>query len=136
MVGSAILRRLQRDGHEVVTRSSAELDLRDQAGVRAFFNDVRPDEVILAAARVGGIGANAAYPADFIYDNLMIECNVIHEAFRAGAPKLLFLGSSCIYPKAAPQPMAEQRPADRAARADQRALCDRQDRGHQAVRKL
>ena len=107
MVGSAILRRLQHDGHEVVTRSSADLDLRDQAAVRAFFNDVRPDEVILAAARVGGIGANAAYPADFIYDNLMIECNVIHEAFRAGAPKLLFLGSSCIYPKAAPQPMAE-----------------------------
>ena len=108
MVGSAIGRLLERDGHEIVTRSSGDLDLRDQAGVRALFKDVRPDEVILAAAKVGGIGANSAYPADFIYDNLMIECNVIHEAFRAGTQKLLFLGSSCIYPKAAPQPMTEQ----------------------------
>ena len=108
MVGSAIGRLLERGGHEVVTRSSAQLDLRDQAGVRAFFSDVRPDEVILAAAKVGGIGANSAFPADFIYDNLIIECNVIHEAFRAGTQKLLFLGSSCIYPKAAPQPMTER----------------------------
>lgn len=112
MVGGAILRRLQvrKDAGEaldLITRSHAELDLTNQAAVRAFFQDARPDVVILAAAKVGGIHANNAYPADFIYDNLMIECNVIHQAFAAGVRRLLQLGSSCIYPRDAPQPMAE-----------------------------
>lgn len=108
MVGSAILRRLEAEGFaRLVTRTHAALDLTDQAAVRAFFASVRVDHVVLAAARVGGIQANDAYPADFIYDNLMIQANVIHEAFRAGVRRLLFLGSSCIYPRLAPQPMAE-----------------------------
>ncbi|GHE01573.1 GDP-fucose synthetase [Defluviimonas sp. 20V17] len=108
MVGGAILRRLQARGtDEVITRTSAELDLTDQAAVRAFFAAERPDVVILAAAKVGGIVANDSYPAEFIRDNLMIECNVIHEAHAAGVQHLLQLGSSCIYPKMAPQPMAE-----------------------------
>ncbi|MFC4671051.1 GDP-L-fucose synthase family protein [Seohaeicola nanhaiensis] len=108
MVGGAILRALQAQGqHELVTRTSAELDLTDQAAVRAFFQTERPDQVILAAAKVGGIHANNSYPAQFIYENLMIECNVIHQAYAAGVTKLLQLGSSCIYPKEAPQPMAE-----------------------------
>lgn len=108
MVGGAILRRLQaRGGDTLITRTSAELDLTDQAAVRAFFAAEKPDAVILAAARVGGILANNSYPADFIRDNLMIECNVIHEAHVAGVQHLLQLGSSCIYPKLAPQPMAE-----------------------------
>ena len=108
MVGGAILRALQAQGqHELVTRTSAELDLTDQAAVRAFFQAERPDQVILAAAKVGGIHANNSYPAQFIYENLMIECNVIHQAYAAGVTKLLQLGSSCIYPKEAPQPMAE-----------------------------
>lgn len=112
MVGGAILRRLEarRDAGEaldIVTRTSADLDLTDQAAVRAFMAAEKPDAVILAAARVGGIVANNAYPAQFIYENLMIECNVIHEAHAAGVQRLLQLGSSCIYPKMAPQPMAE-----------------------------
>ncbi|MCC6006971.1 MAG: GDP-L-fucose synthase [Rhodobacteraceae bacterium] len=112
MVGGAILRRLQarKDAGEalvLLTRTHAELDLTDQAAVRDFMQTERPDVVILAAARVGGIHANNTYPADFIYDNLMIEANVIHQAFLAGVQRLLFLGSSCIYPRAAPQPMAE-----------------------------
>ncbi|MCB1311398.1 MAG: NAD-dependent epimerase/dehydratase family protein, partial [Sedimentitalea sp.] len=108
MVGGAILRRLQATGAgEILTRTSAELDLRDQAAVARFLQDTRPDAVILAAAKVGGIHANNTYPADFIYENLMIEANVIHQAFRAGVGKLLFLGSSCIYPRDARQPMAE-----------------------------
>ena len=108
MVGGAILRRLRETGEtDIITRTSSELDLTDQANVRDFFNEERPDEVILAAAKVGGIHANNTYPADFIYENLMIEANVIHEAFASGVRKLLQLGSSCIYPKAAPQPMAE-----------------------------
>lgn len=112
MVGGAILRRLQRrrDAGEaltLVTRTRAELDLTDQHAVRAFLQDVRPDVVILAAARVGGIQANNSQPADFIYENLMIECNVIHQAFAAGVRRLLQLGSSCIYPRAVAQPMAE-----------------------------
>ena len=92
---------------QLITRSHAELDLTDQAAVRTFMEAERPDVVILAAAKVGGIHANDTFPADFIYENLMIECNVIHEGFIAGVKKLLLLGSSCIYPKAAPQPMAE-----------------------------
>lgn len=108
MVGGAILRRLASNGDsEVVTRTHQELDLTDQVAVRAFMRTERPDVVILAAAKVGGIHANNTYPADFIYENLMMECNVIHEAFEAGVTRLLQLGSSCIYPKAVPQPMAE-----------------------------
>lgn len=110
MVGSAIVRHLLAQGHpasHIVTRTHAELDLTDQAAVRSFFATEKPDQVYLAAAKVGGIHANNTYPADFIYQNLMIEANVIEAAFRNGVPKLLFLGSSCIYPKMAPQPMAE-----------------------------
>ena len=107
MVGSAILRQLQARGTEVITRTHAELDLTDQAAVREFMQATRPEAVILAAAKVGGIHANNSYPAEFIYENLMIECNVIHQAFDAGVMRLLQLGSSCIYPKAVPQPMRE-----------------------------
>lgn len=108
MVGSAILRRLQAQGVGTVTRSRAELDLTDQAAVRGFLQAERPDAVILAAAKVGGIHANNSYPADFIYENLMMECNVIHQSFAADVRRLLFLGSSCIYPRAVAQPMAEE----------------------------
>lgn len=108
MVGSAIVRQLQERGcTNLITRTHAELDLVNQAAVRAFFAAEKPDVVILAAAKVGGILANNNFPADFIYDNLMMECNVIHEAYKAGVQQLLFLGSSCIYPKLAPQPMPE-----------------------------
>jgi GDP-L-fucose synthase len=108
MVGSAIVRQLQAAGEtNIITRTHAELDLTNQLAVRDFMRAERPDVVILAAAKVGGIYANNTYPADFIYENLMIECNVIHEAFAAGVQKLLQLGSSCIYPKAVPQPMRE-----------------------------
>nr|WP_306267839.1 GDP-L-fucose synthase [Pararhizobium sp. IMCC3301] len=107
MVGGAIARQLAARGAEVITRSHVELDLTEQAAVRDFMQSERPDVVILAAARVGGIHANNTYPADFIYDNLMIEANVIHQAHAADVQRLLFLGSSCIYPRLAPQPMAE-----------------------------
>jgi len=108
LVGSAIHRRLQRDGYtHVITRTSAELDLRDQAAVDAFFAAERPEVVILAAAKVGGILANDTYPAEFLHDNLRIAVNVIDAAYRTGARKLLNLGSSCIYPKLAPQPLRE-----------------------------
>ncbi|WP_372922183.1 GDP-L-fucose synthase family protein [Roseovarius sp.] len=112
MVGGAILRGLEarRESGErltLITATHAELDLTDPAAVRTFMMEQRPDVVILAAAKVGGIHANATYPADFIYENLMIECNVIHQAFEAGVRRLLQLGSSCIYPKEAPQPMRE-----------------------------
>ncbi len=108
MVGSAIMRRLQLSGHgNIVTRSHSELDLTDQRAVRDFFVAERPDQVYLAAAKVGGIHANNTYPAEFIFQNLMIEANVVDAAFRNGVKKLLFLGSSCIYPKLAPQPMSE-----------------------------
>ena len=109
MVGSAIARRLaaERPDVEVVTRSRARLDLTDQAQVRDFFRSEPVDAVILAAARVGGIHANATYPAEFIYQNLMLQANVIHGAHAAGVDRLLFLGSSCIYPREAPQPMSE-----------------------------
>ena len=108
LVGSAIMRRLSAGGYgNVITRSHAELDLTDQSAVDAFFRAERPDHVFLAAARVGGIQANNTYRADFIYQNLMIEANVIHAAYQHGVKKLLFLGSSCIYPKHAPQPMEE-----------------------------
>lgn len=108
MVGSAILRHLlERGESNIVTRTHAELNLTDQAAVRSFMKAEAPDVVILAAAKVGGIHANNSYPADFIYENLMIECNVIHQAFAAGVTRLLQLGSSCIYPRAASQPMRE-----------------------------
>ena len=108
MVGSAIVRNLQAKGFtNIVTRSHAELDLINQAKVAIFFEQVKPDQVYLAAAKVGGIHANNTYPAEFIYDNLMVQSNVIHQAFVHGVKKLLFLGSSCIYPKFAPQPMSE-----------------------------
>lgn len=108
MVGGAILRRLEARGEDtLITRGSNELDLRDQAAVRAFMQTERPDAVILAAAKVGGIHANNTYPADFIYDNLLIQANVIGQAHEAGVQRLLFLGSSCIYPREVPQPMSE-----------------------------
>jgi len=109
MVGSAILRRLQAENyHHVVTRTREELDLVDQAAVRSFFKNEKIDAVILAAAKVGGIYANNTYRAQFIFENIMIQANVIHEAYRSGVDRLLFLGSSCIYPKYAKQPMAEE----------------------------
>ncbi|SOC06880.1 GDP-L-fucose synthase [Rhodobacter maris] len=112
MVGGAILRKLETriaagEPLELLTRTHAELDLTNQSAVRDFMQAEKPDVVILAAAKVGGIHANNTYPAEFIYENLMIECNVIHQAFAAGVQRLLQLGSSCIYPKAVPQPMAE-----------------------------
>jgi GDP-L-fucose synthase len=108
MVGSAIVRNLQAKGYtNIVTRTHAQMDLTDQAAVKAFFEQEKPDQVYLAAAKVGGIHANNTFPAEFIYDNLMVQNNVIHQAFLSGVKKLLFLGSSCIYPKLAPQPMSE-----------------------------
>ena len=108
MVGSAIVRALKKAGDaEIITRTRSELDLLDQAAVFRFFNQNAVDEVYLAAAKVGGIWANNTYPAEFIYQNLIIEANIIHGAFQAGVRKLLFLGSSCIYPKLAEQPIAE-----------------------------
>ena len=107
MVGSAITRRLQARGDQVISRTRAELDLLDQQAVRSFMENERPDAVVLAAAKVGGIHANNSYPAQFIYENLTIECNVVHQAWLAGVHKLLFLGSSCIYPREVPQPMRE-----------------------------
>jgi GDP-L-fucose synthase len=108
MVGSAIVRELQKRGFtNIVTRTHAELDLINQEAVRLFLQQERPEEVYLAAAKVGGIYANSIYPAEFIYQNLMIQSNIIHQSFVHGVKKLLFLGSSCIYPKLASQPMAE-----------------------------
>ena len=108
MVGSAIVRALKEKGYQnIVTRTHAELDLTNQAAVQAFFEKEKPDQVYLAAAKVGGIHSNNTYPAEFIYDNLMVQNNVIHQAFVSGVKKLLFLGSSCIYPKYATQPMSE-----------------------------
>jgi GDP-L-fucose synthase len=108
MVGSAIVRKLEAEGfHNLVLQSSAELDLRDQALVQNFFSTEKPDYVFLAAAKVGGILANNIYRADFLYENLMIEANVIHQSHVHNVKKLLFLGSSCIYPKMAPQPLEE-----------------------------
>ena len=109
MVGSAIARRLQKDGYQnIITRSSKELDLRNQQQVNDFFSTEKPDYVFLAAAKVGGIVANNTYRAEFIYDNLMIEANIIHASYINEVKKLLFLGSSCIYPKLAPQPLKEE----------------------------
>jgi GDP-L-fucose synthase len=109
MVGSALLRELTRRGYtNIITRTSAQLDLTNQAAVARFFAENRPEYVLLAAAKVGGIHANNTLRADFIYENLMIEANVLHESQRCGVRKLLYLGSSCIYPKLAPQPIREE----------------------------
>lgn len=108
MVGSALVRALEGAGyHNLLTRTRAELDLRRQDAVERFFAKEKPEYVFLAAAKVGGIAANASMPADFLYDNMMIEMNVLHAAWQSGCRKLLFLGSSCIYPRMAPQPMTE-----------------------------
>ena len=107
MVGGAILRKLEARGEETITRTHTELDLTDQAAVRDFMQAEKPDQVILAAAKVGGIHANNTLATRFIYDNLIMEANVIHSAYEAGVQKLLFLGSSCIYPRMAAQPMRE-----------------------------
>ncbi|WP_288322130.1 GDP-L-fucose synthase [Selenomonas artemidis] len=108
MVGSAIVRELERQGYQnIVVRTHTELDLTRQEAVEAFFAEEKPDYVFLAAAKVGGIGANSEAPADFMYDNMILEMNVIHAAWRNGCKKLEFLGSSCIYPRMAPQPMKE-----------------------------
>jgi len=108
MVGSAIVRCLEARGYtRIITRSRDELDLTEQAQVRAFFAEERPEEVYVAAAKVGGIHANNSYPAEFIYSNLMVEANLVHESWRSGVARLLFLGSSCIYPRLAQQPMSE-----------------------------
>ncbi|PJE79895.1 GDP-L-fucose synthase [invertebrate metagenome] len=109
MVGSALVRQLQqRPETELVLRSRKQLDLMDQQAVADFFQSEKIDQVYLAAAKVGGIHANNTYPAEFIYNNLMMECNIIHQAYQSGIRQLLFLGSSCIYPKQTPQPMAEE----------------------------
>jgi GDP-L-fucose synthase len=109
MVGSAIVRKLQEEGfRNIITRTSSDLDLRNQQGVADFFREEKPEFVFLAAAKVGGILANDTYRAEFLYDNLMIESNVIHQSYIGRVKKLLFLGSSCIYPKLAPQPMKEE----------------------------
>ena len=109
MVGSAITRKLKKEGfNNLVLKTSAELDLKNQAAVQAFFEKERPDHVFLAAAKVGGILANNIYRGEFLYDNLMIQSNTIDAAYRAGVKKLMFLGSSCIYPKMAPQPLKEE----------------------------
>src|SRR5689334_5409739 len=106
LVGSALVRSLQAQGYNrIVTRTHKELDLADQPATRAFFEQEKPDYVFLAAAKVGGILANDTYPVDYIYENLAIQTNVIHEAWRAGVTHLLFLGSSCIYPRDCPQPI-------------------------------
>jgi GDP-L-fucose synthase len=107
MVGSALVRRLASEGCEILTAGRSELDLKDQRQTRAWILDQKPDVVFVAAAKVGGILANDTYPADFIYDNLIMEANIIEAAFAAGVAKLIFLGSSCVYPRLAPQPISE-----------------------------
>jgi len=109
MVGSAVMRKLVKEGFtNIITRTSSELDLRDQTAVTAFFEAEQPEYVFLAAAKVGGIVANNTYRAEFLYDNLMIESNIIHQSHCIGVKKLMFFGSSCIYPKMAPQPLKEE----------------------------
>lgn len=107
MVGSAVVRRLESEGCEVITAGRDVVDLRRQAEVEAFLSDARPDAIVMAAAKVGGILANDSFPAEFLYENLMIEANIIHAAHKADVERFLFLGSSCIYPKFAPQPITE-----------------------------
>ena len=134
MVGSAIVRELRRQGYvNIITRTHAGLDLTDQRAVEEFFAAERPEYVFLAAAKVGGIVANSKAPADFMYVNMMLEMNVINAAWRHGCRKLEFLGSSCIYPRMAPQPMPESS-AHLGTRADQRGLRPRQDLGAEVLR--
>ncbi len=130
MVGQALLRRLAREGCELLTCSRREADLRRQADVEAWLADHRPEVVFLAAAKVGGILANDTRPAEFIYDNLAIELNVIEAARQAGVRKLVLLGSSCIYPRLAPQPMPETALVGRALGTDQSMVRRREDRWH------
>ena len=135
LVGSAIVRRLGRGGHgKVLTATRDQLDLRDQAAVNYWFRANRPDYVFLVAGTVGGILANSTRPAEFIYDNMLIHATVVHAAHLYGVKKLLYLGSSCIYPRDCRAADDRGAAADRRARADQRGLRDREDRRHQAVR--
>lgn len=128
LVGSAIWNNLQAKGYtNLVGRAHAELDLLDGVAVKEFFDREQPEYVVLAAAHVGGIVANNTYRADFIYQNLQIQQNVIGESFRHGVKKLLFLGSTCIYPREAPQPMLRGLPVDRPAGVHERALRDSED---------
>ena len=131
MVGSAIVRRLEREDVKLVTVDRREVDLCNQAAVFDWFAKTRPQVIFLAAAKVGGIVANNTLRAEFIYDNIAIAANVIQAAHQNGAEKLMFLGSSCIYPKTGAAALARGLRADRPAGADQRALCDCQDRRHQ-----
>ncbi len=134
LVGSALERKLRQEGFtNLLLRTSKELDLRRQQDVEIFFERERPEYVFLAAAKVGGILANNTYKAEFIYDNIVIASNVIHAAYKCGVKKLLNLGSSCIYPKFAPQPMKEEYLLTGVARTDERALRDREDRRDQAL---
>ena len=134
LVGSAIVRRLAREPNvEILTATREQLDLRDQAAVNYWFKANRPEYVFLVAGTVGGIIANSTRPAEFIYDNMMIHATVVHAAHQYGAKKLLYLGSSCIYPRDCAAADDRGGAADRPARADQRVVRDRQDRRHQAV---
>ncbi len=133
LVGSAIMRTLEANGFgNVLGATRDQLDLRDQAAVNYWFKANRPEYVFLVAGTVGGILANSTRPAEFIYDNLMIHATVVHASRLHGVKRLLYLGSSCIYPRDCPQPITRRVSADRPARADQRALRDGQDLGHQA----
>ena len=132
LVGSAIRRRLDAEGFEVVVRTRDELDLRNSADTAAFLDQTRPDAVVLAAAKVGGIMANSTFPVQFLEDNLRIQLSVISGSHAAGVQRLLFLGSSCIYPKLAPQPIREDVHPDRPAGEDEPGLRAGQDRGHRA----
>ena len=134
LVGSAIVRNLQIHGYaNLLTRTHAELDLTDQAAVRSFFATEKPEYVFLAAAKVGGIHANNAYPAEFIHQNLAIQTNIIHESWRNNVKRMLFLGSSCIYPARLPPAHEGRIPLDRPAGDDQPALCAGQDCGDRDV---
>jgi nucleoside-diphosphate-sugar epimerase len=134
LVGSAIVRALQAKGHtNLLVASRAEVDLREQEQVRKFFRETKPEYVFLAAAKVGGILANDTYPVEFLYDNLMLEANVIHAAAQQKVKKLLFLGHVVHLPEARGATDQRRVPADGAAGADQRVVRDREDRGHQAV---
>ena len=133
LVGSAVVRRLEQDGITPLTATRDELDLRNQSAVNEWFRANRPETVYLVAGTVGGILANSTRPAEFIYDNLMIHATVVHACHLYGTRKLLYLGSSCIYPREAAQPMTEGRAARRPARADQRILCGGEDCGDQTL---
>src|SRR5258708_17267207 len=134
MVGGAMMRRVEREPCALLRDPGrAGVDLRRQSEVEDWMAAQRPQVVFLTAGRVGGLRANDTFPADFLYDNLLIEGNIIHAAYRTGVEKLLFFGSSCIYPREAPQPISRGRVADRAPGADQRGLCHRQNRRHQAL---